>query len=173
MSKYRIFSGPYFSVFGLNTRIYLVDMRIKSKYEKYGPEKNYGYRNFSLSDSWQVHVQSCVNAISMFEQNCALNKKIFLFKSIKSHFRLRSQEVILLRKNVLNGNYKYAFIWSKDRKILLVRVKLASIYLLKVNKRNTRTSCEICWKLTLKTPERRHWFRSGVFTVGVIRMSLL
>ena len=29
------------------------------------------------------------------------------------------------------------------------------IYLLKVNNRNTRTRCEICSKLTMKTPERR------------------
>ena len=29
------------------------------------------------------------------------------------------------------------------------------IYLLKVNKRNTRTRCEICSKLTIKTPKRR------------------
>ena len=27
----------------------------------------------------------------------------------------------------------------------------------KVNSRNTRTRCEICSKLTIKTPERRHW----------------
>ena len=31
----------------------------------------------------------------------------------------------------------------------------AGIYLLKVNNRNTRTRCEICSKLTIKTPERR------------------
>ena len=31
--------------------------------------------------------------------------------------------------------------------------------------RNTRTRCEICSKLTLKTPERRQWCRSGVFIV--------
>ena len=30
------------------------------------------------------------------------------------------------------------------------------IYLLKVNNRNTRTRSEICSKLTIKTPERRH-----------------
>ena len=29
-----------------------------------------------------------------------------------------------------------------------------NIYLLKVNNRNTRTRCEICSKLTIKTPER-------------------
>ena len=31
-----------------------------------------------------------------------------------------------------------------------------SVYLLKVNNRNTRTRCEICSKLTIKIPERRH-----------------
>ena len=31
----------------------------------------------------------------------------------------------------------------------------AGIYLPKVNNRNTRTRCEICSKLTIKTPERR------------------
>ena len=56
----------------------------------------------------------------------------------------------------------------------------ADIYLLKVNKRNTRTRCEICSKLTIKTPERRQaslWYLncylwtyftccSSVFTVN-------
>ena len=40
---------------------------------------------------------------------------------------------------------------------------VAGIYLFKVNNRNTRTRCEICPKLTIKTPERRHWNRSGFF----------
>ena len=31
----------------------------------------------------------------------------------------------------------------------------ANIYLLKVNNRNTRKRCEICSKLTIKTPEQR------------------
>ena len=32
------------------------------------------------------------------------------------------------------------------------------IYLLKVNNINTKTRCEICSKLTIKTPERRYVF---------------
>ena len=32
----------------------------------------------------------------------------------------------------------------------------ANIYLFKVNNRNTRERCEVCSKLTIKTPERRH-----------------
>ena len=38
----------------------------------------------------------------------------------------------------------------------------ASIYLLKVNNRNTRTMCVIWSKLTINTLERRQWRRSGV-----------
>ena len=38
--------------------------------------------------------------------------------------------------------------------------------MLKVNNRNTSTRCEICSKLTVKTLERRHWRRSGVFIVN-------
>ena len=37
------------------------------------------------------------------------------------------------------------------------------ICMFKVNNRNTRTRCEICSKLTIKTPEWRQWRRTGVF----------
>ena len=33
----------------------------------------------------------------------------------------------------------------------------ADNYMFKVNNRNTRTRYEICSKLTIKTPEGRHW----------------
>ena len=36
----------------------------------------------------------------------------------------------------------------------------------KVNNRNTRTRSEICSKLTIKIPERRHWRRSGIFIIN-------
>ena len=49
----------------------------------------------------------------------------------------------------------------------------ACIYLLKVNNRNSETICEICSKLTIKKPERRHWRRSGVFIVDFEHMSHL
>ena len=45
---------------------------------------------------------------------------------------------------------------------------LAGIYMLKVNGKNTRARCEICSKLTIKTPERR---RSGVFIVNFEHVS--
>ena len=42
----------------------------------------------------------------------------------------------------------------------------AGNYMFKVNNRDTRTRFEICSKLTMKTPERRHWRRSGVFIIN-------
>ena len=41
----------------------------------------------------------------------------------------------------------------------------ASVFLLKVNNRNTKRKCEICSKLTIKTPEGR--------VLGVVLVSLL
>ena len=41
----------------------------------------------------------------------------------------------------------------------------------KVNNRNTRLRCEICLKLTIKTPERSHWHRSGVFIINFEHIS--
>ena len=45
--------------------------------------------------------------------------------------------------------------------IFLVRSIPPDIYLFKVNNRNTRARCEICSKLTIKTPERRRWVNAG------------
>ena len=36
----------------------------------------------------------------------------------------------------------------------------AGNYMFKVNNKNTRIRCEICSKLTIKTPDRRQWRRS-------------
>ena len=56
------------------------------------------------------------------------------------------------------------------------------IYMFKVNNGNTRTMCEICSKLTIKTTERRHWRQndviyfthcSGVTTVDFEQMNAI
>ena len=46
-------------------------------------------------------------------------------------------------------------------------------YMFKVKNRNTRTRYEICSKLTIKTPERRYWRRSGVYIVNFEHISHL
>ena len=51
------------------------------------------------------------------------------------------------------------------------RNKPAGIYLFKVNNRDTLIMCKICSKLIIKTPERCHWRRSGVFIVNFEEIS--
>ena len=60
-----------------------------------------------------------------------------------------------------------------NKQFFEVGPKPAGIYLFKVNNRNTRTRCEICSKLTINTPERRQWRRSGVFIVNFEHISHL
>ena len=43
-----------------------------------------------------------------------------------------------------------------------------ALYMFKVNDRNTRKRCEISSKLTIKTPELRHWRFPGVFIVNFL-----
>ena len=45
--------------------------------------------------------------------------------------------------------------------------------LVQSNSRNTRKKCEICSKLTIKTPERRHWHSSTVLIVNFEHISHL
>ena len=60
-------------------------------------------------------------------------------------------------------------IWlNKDENMFPV-----GIYLLNVNNRNTRTTCEICSKLTIKTPEQCYWCCYGVFIVNFEHISHL
>ena len=47
------------------------------------------------------------------------------------------------------------------------------IYLLQVNNKNTQIRCEICSKLTIKTPKRRQRRRSGAFIVNFEHISQL
>ena len=49
----------------------------------------------------------------------------------------------------------------------------AKIYLFKVNNRNIRKRCGKCSKLTMRTPEWRHWRCSGVFIVNFGHISHL
>ena len=130
MSKYGVFSGPYFLVFGLNTEICVVNFCIQSKYRKIRTRKTSVFGLFSRS----------VRNPKSIEQTLQLIKNQQYFKGI---FRA------------------------------LLNIYPAGIYLLKVSNRNTRTSCEIYLKLTIKTLERRHWRRSGVFMVNFEHISHL
>ena len=49
VSKYGVFSGPYFLVIGLNTEIYGVNLYIQSEYRKIRTRKNSVFGHFSRS----------------------------------------------------------------------------------------------------------------------------
>ena len=51
VSKYGVFSGPYFPIFGLNTEIYSVNLCIQSEYRKIRTRKNSVFGYFSRSES--------------------------------------------------------------------------------------------------------------------------
>ena len=57
VSKYRVFYGPYFAAFGLNSDRYGVSLRIKSECGKIRTSKNSVFGHFSRSEwdleSWQ------------------------------------------------------------------------------------------------------------------------
>ena len=76
-------------------------------------------------------------------------------------WQLNSFEYSLLENQiVLNVSFfEYLLVLDSREKLWLLHQVLftepAGIYVLKVKHRNTRTRCEKCSKLTIKTPERR------------------
>ena len=52
MSNCRAFFGPYFSVFELNTKIYVVNLRIKSEYRKMRTRQKSMIEQFSDKSPW-------------------------------------------------------------------------------------------------------------------------
>ena len=67
----------------------------------------------------------------------------------------------MLAQNPQNPKTSTKVSFEEDFQVLNQKFNMrggqAGIYLLKINNRNTRTSCEICSTLTIKTPERRQW----------------
>ena len=76
-----------------------------------------------------------------FKGTLIWNNLPYFVKSNASLFELK-------RKLKTLGSINYSHLICKNYP--------AGIYLLKVNNRNNRTRCEICLKLTIKTPERHH-----------------
>ena len=102
VSKYGVFSGQYFPVFGLNAEIYGVNLRIQSEYRKIRTRKNAVCGRFLRSN--------CGNNIKNFWYYSHENKWIISRKIVRLFFwrlfelfsetglYLLSQEI---RKNIL------------------------------------------------------------------------
>ena len=76
-----------------------------------------------------------------------------------------SKELISSRKCLYVVLFMHFRVYYKN---LISGAIPVGLYLVKVNNRNTRTRCKICSKLTMKTTERRHWRRSGVFIINLV-----
>ena len=80
-----------------------------------------------------------------------------------------------INQMLMQGTYKEQYIvnvivnFNTITAILKTTFYPVGNYMFKVNNRNTRARCEICSKLTIKTPERRH----GVFIVNFEHISHL
>ena len=83
---------------------------------------------------------------------------------------LNLNDQLQFRPNKINKIKDYFVPEIKEKEL---RSKRLPIYGLKVNNRNTRTRCEICSKLTKKTPERHHCRWSGVFIINFENISHL
>ena len=132
VSKYEVFSGPYFPVLGLNTEIYCVNRRIQSEYRIIRTRKKSVFGHFSRSDM-----------IGKVDFYYYLNLLRIMFPSY------RNQSVDLCEWFLQDKNIP------------------ANIYLFIVNKRNIRKRCEICSKLTIKTPWRCQWLTSILFQLNI------
>ena len=81
-----------------------------------------------------------------------------------------SQRLLLKICEILRVNTPDFFIATFQRTNYLLKV---NNQLFQVSNTSTTWKCQICSKLTRKTPERRHWRLSGVFVVNLKHISHL
>ena len=76
------FSGPYFPVFGLNTEIYSINLRMRSKYRKIRSRKNSVFGHFSCSD-FAVNVSEVYSKLFQIAEMELLAKIVDSFQTTK------------------------------------------------------------------------------------------
>ena len=101
--------------------------------------------------------QSIAKFIQIYQQNQNDVTFLYFLHYNRPNFGLA---LIFIAKLLLLTSLKYLY-------------TSAGIYLLRVNNRITRTSCKMCSKVIIKTPERRKLHRSGVFIVSFLHISHL
>ena len=78
VSKYGVISGPYFPVFGQNTDIYGVNLRIQSEHRKIRTRNNSVFGHFSRS-VWEKNSLK-IYSLFMIQGTGEVQKLINLFK---------------------------------------------------------------------------------------------
>ena len=87
--KYRVFSAPYFPVFGLNTETYSVNRRIQSEYRKIRTKKNSVFGYFSRS----VHIKNLKKA------------QLQVLQSVRQWVLNIKHYLVTFTEKILNGKF--------------------------------------------------------------------
>ena len=85
--------------------------------------------------------------------------------SLEVFVKLNFENLPLRNLYYVHVLYDLAFEILSINRVINVVQNIAANYIFKVNNRNTRARCEICSKLTIKTPEPRQWRGSSVLIV--------
>ena len=97
VSKYGVISGPYFPVFGLNMKIYGVNLSIQSEYRKIRTRNNSIFGHFSCSDRY-LHEM-------LYQLYFSVLFKLILASHFCFSLKLQLLSVfIIFSKNVKNSN---------------------------------------------------------------------
>ena len=142
MSKYGVFSGPYFPVLGLNTEIYSVNLRIQSEYRKIRTRKNSVFGHFSrsgceidqpynvkhpkyqLKDECTKNLRLLLHVEKLSEKNVEatipqISKKMLV---LKNHFSSEKRKVVALFKESGSGvSDVYNTKWQFYRHLLFLK----------------------------------------------------
>ena len=94
---------------------------------------------------WNLFQQEMKNCSRLYAQKKKESKKQ-LQQSLSKSIAFTVLLFFYLHSSFVKKNYPN-----------FIRIYPAGNYMFKVNSRNIRTRCEICSKLTIKTPERRQW----------------
>ena len=108
-------------------------------------------------------------------------EKVFLLRSTDIYGNLRDISVfpksLKLPTDSCSLIFNFLFFYNQVFDVVTFNLIVFSpheppgLYLFKVSNGNTTTTCEICSKLTIKTPEWRYWRRFGIFIVNFEQIS--
>ena len=111
VSKYGIISGPHFLVFGLNTEIYEVNLRIQPEYRKTRTRNNSVFGHFSSSDSF-------INSFKRWTRTRGKKTAIF-YPHILYYTLLQNIRVV---KNSISKKKKWRWysVWKVHQHIFMI-----------------------------------------------------
>ena len=103
-----------------------------------------------------------VNLLTNYNHKTRCNTNQLIESSLFRHTSLISWQKMRYFQKLIRLLFLLPFHWQKRKNLTAL-----NIYTSKVNNRNARKECEICSRLTRKTPERRHWV-SLLLTLNII-----